>query len=143
MTDKTQDLSYLDKKQKEDLQRLKQFQSINSEIFPDRVLEKQDRLRYFYLNEIELERIKIDQKIVVREKDEALLRRLKPQVDAEGLIEPLTVEDLGNKMRQIFELSFDARVAMGLKGRKHMEDNFDETIVIDRYISTIQQTLNL
>ena len=96
MVSETQDMSYLDKKQKEDLQRLKQFQSIDSEIFPDRVLEKQDRLRYFYLSEIELERVKIDQKIVVREKDEALLRRLKPQVDAEGLIEPLTVEDIGN-----------------------------------------------
>ena len=91
MTSETQDLSYLDKKQKEDLQRLKQFQSIDSKIFTDSVLEKQDRLRYFYLNEIELSRIKIEQKIVVREKDEALLRRLLPQVMAEGLIEPLTV----------------------------------------------------
>ena len=96
MTSETQDLSYLDKKQKEDLQRLKQFQSINSEIFTDVVLEKQDRLRYFYLNQIELEHVKIDQKVVVRDKDEALLRRLQPQISAEGLIEPLTVEDLGN-----------------------------------------------
>ena len=96
MTSETQDLSYLDKKQKEDLQRLKQFQSINSEIFTDVVLEKQDRLRYFYLNQIELEYVKIDQKVVVRDKDEALLRRLQPQISAEGLIEPLTVEDLGN-----------------------------------------------
>jgi len=55
MTSETQDLSYLDKKQKEDLQRLKQFQSINSEIFTDVVLEKQDRLRYFYLNMKDLE----------------------------------------------------------------------------------------
>ena len=91
-----QNLSYLDKKQKDDLTRLKQFQSKKSEIFVDRVLQKQDRLRYFYLNEIELDRIKIDQKIVVRDKDLALLRRLEPQVNAEGLIEPLTVEDLGN-----------------------------------------------
>ena len=52
MVNENQDLSYLDKKQKEDLQRLKQFQSIDSEIFTDSVLEKQDRLRYFYLNEI-------------------------------------------------------------------------------------------
>jgi len=96
MVNETQDLSYLDKKQKDDIQRLKQFQSLKSEIFVDRVLEKQDRLRYFYLNEIELERIKIDQKIVVREKDSNLLKRLGPQVNAEGLIEPLTVEDLGN-----------------------------------------------
>jgi len=96
MANETQNISYLDKKQKEDLQRLKQFQSLKSEIFVDRVLEKQDRLRYFYLNEIELERIKIEQKIVVREKDLSLLRRLEPQINAEGLIEPLTVEDLGN-----------------------------------------------
>ena len=96
MVNETKNLSYLDKKQNDDLTRLKQFQSKNSEIFVDRVLQKQDRLRYFYLNEIELDRIKIDQKIVVRDKDPALLRRLEPQVNAEGLIEPLTVEDLGN-----------------------------------------------
>ena len=96
MVDERQNTSYLDKKQKDDLQRLKQFQSIKSEIFVDRVLEKQDRLRYFYLNEIELDHIEIDQKIVVREKDSNLLKRLEPQINAEGLIEPLTVEDLGN-----------------------------------------------
>jgi len=96
MINETEHVSYLDKKQKEDLQRLSQIQSLKSEIFVDRVLEKQDRLRYFYLNEIELSQIKIDQKIVVREKDASLLKRLEPQVNAEGLIEPLTVEDLGN-----------------------------------------------
>lgn len=52
------------------------------------------------------------------------------------------VIDLGQKMRQILELSFDDRVAMGLKGRKHMENIFDENIVIERYISTIQRVLN-
>ena len=92
----SENLSYLDKKQNDDLTRLKQFQSKKSEIFVDRVLQKEDMLRYFYLNEIELDRIKIDQKIVVRDKDPALLRKLEPQVNAEGLIEPLTVEDLGN-----------------------------------------------
>ena len=96
MINETKNISYLDNKQNADLIRLKQFQSKNSEIFIDRVLQKQDRLRYFYLNEIELDRIKIDQKIVVRDKDPALLRKLAPQVNAEGLIEPLTVEDLGN-----------------------------------------------
>tara|TARA_Y100000588_G_scaffold47408_1_gene44715 strand:- start:5071 stop:6120 length:1050 start_codon:yes stop_codon:yes gene_type:complete len=53
------------------------------------------------------------------------------------------VKDLAEKMSQILELSFTARLAMGLKGRKHMENTFDENIVIDRYVSTIQQTLNL
>ncbi len=96
MVNETKNISYLDKKQNDDLVRLKQFQSKNSEIFVDRVLQKQDRLRYFYLNEIELDRIKIEQKIVVRNKDPALLRKLEPQIKAEGLIEPLTVEDLGN-----------------------------------------------
>ena len=97
MVNESKNITYLDKKQKEDLERLSKFQSIKSEIFTDIVLQKQDRLRYFYLNEIELDRIKIDQKIVVRDKDDALLRRLEPQINAEGLIEPLTVEDLGNE----------------------------------------------
>ena len=96
MVNETENPSYLDKKQNDDLIKLRQFQSKKSEIFVDRVLQKQDRLRYFYLNEIEIDRIKIDQKIVVRDKDPALLRRLEPQINAEGLIEPLTVEDLGN-----------------------------------------------
>ena len=96
MINEAENLSYLNNKQKQDLQRLEQLQSIQSKIFVDRVLQKQDRLRYFYLNEIDLDRIRIDQKIVVRQKDPRLLAKLEPQVNAEGLIEPLTVEDLGN-----------------------------------------------
>lgn len=86
----------LDDKQKKELERLKKIQSIKSDIFIDRVLETAGRYRYFYMNEIPLDRIKIDQKIVVREKDESLLNRLKPQIESEGLIEPLTVHDMGN-----------------------------------------------
>lgn len=89
-------LEYLDQQQKKELDRLKKFQSIKSDIFPDRVLEAQGRLRFFYMNEIELDRIKIEQKIVVREKDESLINRLSPQIESEGLIEPLTVLDMGN-----------------------------------------------
>ena len=96
MVSETQNISYLDKKQKEEIQRLQKIQSIKSEIFPDRVLATKDRFRFFYLNEVELDRIKIDQKIVVREKDESLLNKLRPQIEAEGLIEPLTVLDMGN-----------------------------------------------
>ena len=40
MVHETKNLSYLDKKQNDDLARLKQFQSKNSEIFVDRVLQK-------------------------------------------------------------------------------------------------------
>jgi hypothetical protein len=86
----------MDKKQQEEMKRLESIQSIKSPIFPDRVLLSKDRLRFYYLHEIELDRIKIDQKIVVREKDQSLLNKLKPQIEAEGLIEPLTVMDLGN-----------------------------------------------
>ena len=93
---KIEDLSYLDKKQKEEIQRLEKIQSIKSPIFPDRVLLTKDRFRFYYLNEIELDRIKIDQKIVVRTKDESLLNKLRPQIEAEGLIEPLTILDVGN-----------------------------------------------
>ena len=96
MVSETQDISYLDKKQKEEIQRLEKIQSIKSQIFPDRVLATRDRFRFFYLNEVELDRVKIDQKIVVRDKDQALLNKLTPQIEAEGLIEPLTVLDMGN-----------------------------------------------
>ena len=75
---------------------LEKFQNIKSDIFFDRILEREDRLRFFYLTEIELKKIRIEQKIVVRELDQSLLNRLKPQIKSEGLIEPLTVEDLGN-----------------------------------------------
>ena len=92
----SQNLLYFDKRQKEEMQRLEKIQSIKSQIFVDHVLEIKDRLRFFYLNEVELTRIKIDQKIVVREKDETLLNRLRPQIETEGLIEPLTVLDMGN-----------------------------------------------
>ena len=91
-----QESTYLDEKQKEEIERLRKIQSIKSEIFPDRILATQDRLRFYYMSEIELDRIKIDQKIVVRDKDQSLLDRLKPQIEAEGLIEPLTVLDMGN-----------------------------------------------
>lgn len=96
MASETQNISYLDKKQKEEIQRLEKIQSIKSQIFPDRVLATKDRYRFFYLNEVELDRVKIDQKIVVRDKDQALLNRLTPQIEAEGLIEPLTVLDMSN-----------------------------------------------
>jgi hypothetical protein len=92
----SQNLFYLDKRQKEEIERLEKIQSIKSQIFIDRVLEIKDRLRFFYLNEVDLTRIKIDQKIVVREKDETLLNRLRPQIETEGLIEPLTLLDIGN-----------------------------------------------
>ena len=89
-------INNLDQQQKRELERLKKFQSIKSEIFADRILELQGRLRFFYMTEVELDRVKIEQKIVVREKDESLINRLKPQIESEGLIEPLTLLDMGS-----------------------------------------------
>jgi len=91
-----QEISYLENKLSEKAERLKKIQSIKSELFSDRVLASKERVRFYYLNEVELDRIKIDQRIVVREKDQALLDKLRPQIESEGLIEPLTVMDLGN-----------------------------------------------
>ena len=48
-------------------------------------------------------------------------------------------EDLGEKMRQVLALSFEARTTMGLMGRKYMENHFDERIVINRYLCTIDE----
>jgi len=96
MKTENQTMSYIEDQIKESIDRLKKIQSIKSEIFPDRVLASKERLRFYYLNEVELDKIKIDQRIVVREKDQALLDKLKPQIESEGLIEPLTVMDMGN-----------------------------------------------
>lgn len=79
-----------------EMDKAKKIQSIPSDIFLDRVLEIKDRFRFFYMTEIEISKIRIEQKIVVREKDESLISRLKPQIESEGLIEPLTVLDLGH-----------------------------------------------
>jgi hypothetical protein len=81
----------------EELEKVKENQSIKSPIFWDRTfLRTRGLYRFFYMTEVELEKIKIDQKIVVREKDQSLVNRLKPQIESEGLIEPLTVLDQGN-----------------------------------------------
>ena len=67
-------------------------------------------------------------------------------VDGESgfLCKPRDIKDLGEKMLQVLTLSHEAREAMGLMGRKNMENHFDETIVIDRYLCAINEvgTLN-
>ena len=49
--------------------------------------------------------------------------------------------DLASKLEKIFLLPLEERVLMGEKGRKKIEDNFNENIVIDRYIKAIQEVL--
>ena len=48
-------------------------------------------------------------------------------------------EDLAKKMAQMLSLSVEARLAMGRAGRAKMERQFDEKIVIDRYLAVLQR----
>jgi hypothetical protein len=45
--------------------------------------------------------------------------------------------DLVAKMKQMAELTADARGEMGRKGRQKIEREFDEKIVIDKYLAAI------
>ncbi len=48
------------------------------------------------------------------------------------------VDDLAAKMMMMIRLSPESRAGMGQMGRKKMEREFDEKIVIDRYLTVIQ-----
>jgi glycosyltransferase involved in cell wall biosynthesis len=45
--------------------------------------------------------------------------------------------DLAAKMSQMLSLPSEQRAEMGLRGRAKMEAEFDEQIVIDRYLAVI------
>jgi glycosyltransferase involved in cell wall biosynthesis len=47
------------------------------------------------------------------------------------------VDDLAEKMILMIELSLSDRIAMGAAGRSKMEQEFDEKIVIDRYLEVV------
>jgi len=53
------------------------------------------------------------------------------------LCEVRDTEDLTAKMLLMIELSLSERAAMGAAGRKKMELQFDENIVIDKYLEVI------
>ena len=46
--------------------------------------------------------------------------------------------DLAAKMEQMMSLSPEQRRAMGLRGREKMEREFDEKLVIQKYLAAIQ-----
>lgn len=46
-------------------------------------------------------------------------------------------EDLAHKMKLMFSLDQQTRVEMGEYSREYVKEKFDEKIVIDKYISTI------
>ncbi|MEK6210336.1 MAG: glycosyltransferase family 4 protein [Pseudomonadota bacterium] len=50
--------------------------------------------------------------------------------------------DLAEKMERFLALPLDVLVNMGRKGREKMEREFDERIVIDRYLAVIGEILN-
>lgn len=49
--------------------------------------------------------------------------------------------DLARKMENMINLSFEDRLKMGSLGREKMEKQFDERIVINKYISSIKEIL--
>ncbi len=57
------------------------------------------------------------------------------------LCKPKDASDLADKMERIVVMSAAQREAMGLRGREKVEREFDEQIVIDKYISAIEAVL--
>ncbi|MDH5366047.1 MAG: glycosyltransferase family 4 protein [Cyclobacteriaceae bacterium] len=47
--------------------------------------------------------------------------------------------DLAEKIKLFIQLSQEERVEMGVKGRRHVEENYDENLVIDKYLNTISE----
>jgi glycosyltransferase involved in cell wall biosynthesis len=50
--------------------------------------------------------------------------------------------DLADKLLRMIRLSSEARADMGRRGRLKMEQEFDEQIVIDKYLNTIRQIVS-
>lgn len=55
------------------------------------------------------------------------------------LCEPRSVSDLCLKLEKIIQMSPEERLAMGLRGRRKIEKQFDENIVIHKYLSEIDR----
>lgn len=58
------------------------------------------------------------------------------------LCEPRNAKDLADKMEQLLSLTDAQRTEMGLRGRAKMERQFDEQIVIGRYLAAIEECLS-
>ena len=57
------------------------------------------------------------------------------------LCQPRDAADLAAKMEQMFLLTPDRRHAMGLRGREKMERQFDERVVIQKYLAAVGDAL--
>ncbi|WP_123631599.1 glycosyltransferase [Salinisphaera orenii] len=58
------------------------------------------------------------------------------------LCKPRDAADLADRMRDVMALTEDQRMAMGEQGRKKMQAEFEESIVIDRYLMVIRQIVS-
>ena len=58
------------------------------------------------------------------------------------LCKPRDAVDLADKISKVVALLHSERTAMGLRGREKMEREFDERIVIDKYLGAIEAILN-
>jgi len=57
------------------------------------------------------------------------------------LCKPRDAKDLAEKMERMIALSPEERAEMGRRGREKMEREFDERIVINKYLETIRQII--
>ncbi len=53
------------------------------------------------------------------------------------LCEPANIDDLANKINSFLLLSNEERLQMGRRGRQFIQENFDESIVIKKYLNII------
>lgn len=58
------------------------------------------------------------------------------------LCKPRDAVDLADKISKVIALLHSERTAMGLRGREKIEREFDERIVIDKYLGAIKEILN-
>ena len=59
------------------------------------------------------------------------------------LCKPRDANDLAQKIIDMVKLSMDERREMGLRGRKMMEQNFDQRIIVEKIVSRIEGVLNV
>ena len=58
------------------------------------------------------------------------------------LCKPRCAEDLAQKMEKIILMSHEQRLAMGLKSREKIEREFDEKIVIQKYLDAVDEIVS-
>ena len=58
------------------------------------------------------------------------------------MAKPRDVDSLASAMISFIQLPFDKKVEMGLQGRRKMEREFDQTIVVNKYLEVAKQLLN-